>query len=349
MLVGDPLAVPARVVEVEHRRDGVDAQAVDVVAVEPEHGARHQERAHLVAAVVEDAALPLGVEALARVGVLEEMRAVEVAEAVLVVREVRRHPVEDDADAALVQAVDERHEVLRRAVARAGREVAGGLVAPRSVERMLGDRHELDVREAHVRGVVRERIGDLAGSSGCARARTGRAATSPGAPRRSRSAPRAHSRRRAAPSIRRRATRSRATRRPTRCCGGHLACERERVGLVGRVARCASDDAVLVAMPGAHALDAAFPHAGAVAARRERIGAAVPAVPVADDGDAAGVGRPHREVRPGRVGVRAEALVQAPVRALRATGRCRSRTAPRAALRNGNGASFAVECRPPRG
>ena len=57
-------------------------------------------------------------EALARVGVLEQVRAVEVREAVLVVREVRRHPVEDHADAGLVQLVDERHEV--RAATRSG-------------------------------------------------------------------------------------------------------------------------------------------------------------------------------------------------------------------------------------
>ena len=63
-------------------------------------------------------------------------------------RKVRGHPVEDHADAALVQVVDEVHEVLRRAVARGRREVAGGLVAPGAVERVLGDRHQLHVREA---------------------------------------------------------------------------------------------------------------------------------------------------------------------------------------------------------
>ena len=64
---------------------------------------REQEAAHLVAAVVEDVAAPVGVEALPRVGVLVQVRAVEVGQAVLVGREVRRHPVEDHADAVLVQ------------------------------------------------------------------------------------------------------------------------------------------------------------------------------------------------------------------------------------------------------
>ena len=55
------------------------------------------------AAVVEDRAVPIRMEALARIGVLVEVRAVEVCQAVLVGREMRRHPVEDDADAAPVQ------------------------------------------------------------------------------------------------------------------------------------------------------------------------------------------------------------------------------------------------------
>ena len=95
-------------------------------------------------------------ESLARVGVFVEMRAVEVGQAVPVGREVRRHPVENHADAVLVQVVDQVHEILRRAVARRGSEVAGGLVSPGTVERMLHDRQELDVGEAHLVDVFGE-------------------------------------------------------------------------------------------------------------------------------------------------------------------------------------------------
>ena len=79
-----------------------------------------------------------------------------------VLREVRGHPVEDHADAALVQVLDQEHEVLRRAVAAGGREVAGGLVAPGAVEGVLHHRHELDVGEAHPLAVLGEHRGDLA-------------------------------------------------------------------------------------------------------------------------------------------------------------------------------------------
>jgi hypothetical protein len=48
--VGHPLARLAAVVAVEHRGDGIDAQAVDVVALQPIQRAGDQEAAHLAAA-----------------------------------------------------------------------------------------------------------------------------------------------------------------------------------------------------------------------------------------------------------------------------------------------------------
>ena len=64
------------------------------------------------------------------IGVLEQVGAVEKALAVRVRREMRRNPVEDDADTRLVQHVDKDHEILRRSVPTGGREVASCLVSP---------------------------------------------------------------------------------------------------------------------------------------------------------------------------------------------------------------------------
>ena len=50
--------------------------------------------------------------------------------------------------------IDEEHEVLRRAVTRGGRKIAGDLVAPGAEERMLHDGHQLDVRETHLDHVI---------------------------------------------------------------------------------------------------------------------------------------------------------------------------------------------------
>ena len=75
--------------------------------VEPEAGARDQEASDLVTAVVEDPALPVRLHPLAGVGVLVQVRAVELRQPEGVGGEVRRHPVEDDPDAGAVELVDE--------------------------------------------------------------------------------------------------------------------------------------------------------------------------------------------------------------------------------------------------
>ena len=69
-------------------------------------------------------------EALARIGMLVKRGAVEAGQPVLVDGEMRGHPVEDDADAGAVGAVDETRETVRIAEARRRRIEAGGLVAP---------------------------------------------------------------------------------------------------------------------------------------------------------------------------------------------------------------------------
>ncbi len=101
-------------------------------------------------------------EALARIGVLEEVGAVEEGEAVVVHREVGGDPVEDDADPFLVQVVDEEHQILRRAEAAGGGEVAERLVAPGAVVRVLHDGEQLDVGEAQLLDVLGEEGGGLA-------------------------------------------------------------------------------------------------------------------------------------------------------------------------------------------
>ncbi len=159
--VRHPLPVLAGVVEVEHGRDRVHPQRVDVELGDPVQGVGDQERLHLVAAVVEDVGAPVLVLALTRVGVLVEGRAVEAAQRPLVLGEVAGHPVEDDADAGLVQAVDQVAELVGTAEARHRREVVGHLVAPGRLEGVLGDRHQLDVGVALPGHVLDQLVGEF--------------------------------------------------------------------------------------------------------------------------------------------------------------------------------------------
>jgi hypothetical protein len=161
-LVGNPLALLARVVEVKHRGDGVHAQAVHMKAFAPEQRVGDEKIGNLVPAKIKNQRAPVLMRALARVLVLEERGAVEFRERPFVARKMRGHPVHDDADAGRVQRVDEKLKILRRAEAAGRREKAGDLIAPRRIKRVLGHRQKFDVREAHALEIKHERSGEFA-------------------------------------------------------------------------------------------------------------------------------------------------------------------------------------------
>ena len=92
--VGDPGVGRPAVVAIEHRRHRIDPQAVDMEALQPMQRARDQEALNLAPAEIVDVGVPVAVEALARIEMLVERRAVEARQAVRIGREMRRHPVE---------------------------------------------------------------------------------------------------------------------------------------------------------------------------------------------------------------------------------------------------------------
>ena len=80
----------------------------------------------------------------------------------LVLGEMSRHPVNNDANARLVAAIDEKHQVLGRTVAGGGSVVAHYLIAPGAVKGMLGNRQQFDVGVAHFLHVGNQAIGQFA-------------------------------------------------------------------------------------------------------------------------------------------------------------------------------------------
>lgn len=132
--VGHPFAGLSAVVAVEHGSDRVDAQPIYVEMLQPVDRRRDEEPGHFAPAEIVDQRVPVLMEALARVGMLIERGAVELGETVGVGRKMRRHEVDDNADAFLMAGIHEGGEILRLAEAARGREQPQGLVAPRAGE-----------------------------------------------------------------------------------------------------------------------------------------------------------------------------------------------------------------------
>ena len=263
-----------------------------------------------MAAVVEDVARPIGMKSAPRIGVLEQVRTVELAEAMRVGRKVRRYPIEDHADPRAMQLVDHRHEIIRRAVSRRRREEPGHLIAPRSVERMLHHGHQLDVREPELRAMPRELCTEIAIAEHLVviappRSEVDFVDADRRAPRGARAA-RPHPLR-VAPLVLCVPHHRRGGRRM-------LGARREWIRLVEH-APIGGGDRVLVASAVADVRERRGPDSARLD-RLKWIRAGAPAVPIPDHRDPVRVRCPHGEVRSVRHHVRAQLVVEPEMRAL---------------------------------
>src|SRR4029453_18144719 len=70
-------------------------------------------------------------------------------------------PIENDAEPGAMAGVDQGRKIRRRSKPACGRELAGRLIAPGTIERMLGNGQELHMREVHLAHVAGELLGKL--------------------------------------------------------------------------------------------------------------------------------------------------------------------------------------------
>ena len=84
VLIRHPLAALTRIVEVQHRGNGIDSQTVDMELLQPVQSVGGQEVANLWPAEVEDVGTPIGVLTFSRVGVFVQRFAVEARKGPLV-------------------------------------------------------------------------------------------------------------------------------------------------------------------------------------------------------------------------------------------------------------------------
>ena len=76
--------------------------------------------------------------------------------------EMRRYPVHNNAQTGLMCLVHKIHQVMRRAIPRSRGKIAGYLIAPRTVKRVLGERHTFNVGVPHLLCVRDQFIRELA-------------------------------------------------------------------------------------------------------------------------------------------------------------------------------------------
>ena len=125
-----PLAFLARVIEVQHRRHRVHAQAVHVKHIAPKARVGGDEILNLGSAVIKHRRTPIRMLAALGIRMLKKRRAIETHQRPVVLRKMRGHPIDEHANARLVQSVDEKLKILRRTVATARRVKSRNLISP---------------------------------------------------------------------------------------------------------------------------------------------------------------------------------------------------------------------------
>jgi hypothetical protein len=149
-LIGNPFSFFPPIIEIEHRGDGIHSQAINMVAIQPIESAVEKEVSDLDTIVIEDAAVPVRMMAEPWVGMVVEVRAVELGKSMRIVRKVSGSPVHEHTDSGLMGRIDEGHKVFGGSVPAVHCEVAGGLIAPGSIKRVLGNWQQFDVGIAHI-------------------------------------------------------------------------------------------------------------------------------------------------------------------------------------------------------
>ena len=144
-----PLAIFAPIVQIQHIGNRIDTQPIDMELFKPEHGIGNQEALNLRAAIIEVRRTPFPVLGALLVVRLIKRLSIEVAQSLLIFAKMSRYPVHDDSDAILMCLVNEITEIIRLTVAARHRKISRSLIPPGTIERMLTERHELNMRIVH--------------------------------------------------------------------------------------------------------------------------------------------------------------------------------------------------------
>src|ERR1700724_4158658 len=72
-----------------------------------------------------------------------------------------RYPIEQQAEPCIVTGLDKSAKIIRRTVSAGRCKQRDRLISPRTVERIFGKRHGLDMSKAHVADIRNELVGEL--------------------------------------------------------------------------------------------------------------------------------------------------------------------------------------------
>ena len=147
--IRQPLSLLLAEIQPQKRCHRIHAQPVYMENIHPIKRICKQEIRNLFSAVIEDIRPPLDMLPQTGVLMLIKRRAVKACQCKIILREMRRHPVQNDGNAVLMAGIHKLLKFVRTAIAARRGIIARHLIAPAAVKGMLLHRQHLDMRIAH--------------------------------------------------------------------------------------------------------------------------------------------------------------------------------------------------------
>ena len=127
-----------------------------MIFAKPKSSTRDQKTHNRGLAIIKNTGPPLLVLALSGIRVFITGCSIKTIKSKLIFRKMSGYPIKDNADSVLVHNINKFFKIIRGAITRCGREIARYLITPRTLKRMLGYGHQLDMGISHLLNVSRK-------------------------------------------------------------------------------------------------------------------------------------------------------------------------------------------------
>ena len=151
-----PFSFVLSIIKIEHGSHRIHTDTINVILFCPEQCVCDQEVLDFRTTVIVDQCAPVRMGTFSRIEVLVQAGSVKGSQSKRITRKMCRYPVQNHADALCMHIVHEIHEIFRCAVTTGRCIVSGHLIAPGTVKRVLHNRHQLNMRIAHLFYIVRK-------------------------------------------------------------------------------------------------------------------------------------------------------------------------------------------------
>src|SRR5262249_43933977 len=100
-------------------------------------------------------------KSFAHIGIFISMRPIKHVKPMCIIGEMRRHPIQYNADTFLMESIDQPHQALWISKTGCGSKETSALITPASIKWMFHHRHQLYMCKAHLFDVRNQSLPDL--------------------------------------------------------------------------------------------------------------------------------------------------------------------------------------------